>query len=311
AGLVIAESIHGGFSFEIQDNKLHKKITLNAPDELYDLLMFLGAPSRFAVKRVFNRKTGEIAAVTSTERLTAMAGRYVGKDDPVMVVRCQGNFPAVGEVLEPFAHAFLVEGWMRGSHHGPLMPCAIKDSSMQGDFSMKAHDADDPSGRGEMTSRVGYAPETREMPPCDWGAHRKVLVVHGRSAGPREMVARFLEHLRLEPVILDEQPNLGQTIIEKLERLSDVDFAVVLLTPDDGGRVRQNVLLEWGFCLGRLGRRRVSALYWEGVELPSDAFGLLYIKWDQDGAWRLQLARELLAAGLRIDIRQAVLSSAI
>jgi fructose 1,6-bisphosphate aldolase/phosphatase len=129
AGLVIAESLHGGFAFEVQDNKAHTKITLNAPDEIYDLLMFLGAPSRFAVKRVFNRKSGEIGAVTSTERLTEMAGRYVGKDDPVMVVRCQGNFPAVGEVLEPFAHAFIVEGWMRGSHHGPLMPCAIRDAN--------------------------------------------------------------------------------------------------------------------------------------------------------------------------------------
>jgi fructose 1,6-bisphosphate aldolase/phosphatase len=129
AGLVIADSLHKGFSFELHDVKLHKKITLNAPEEIYDLLMFLGAPSRFAIKRVYSRATGEIAAVSSTERLTEVAGRYVGKDDPVMMVRCQGNFPAVGEVLEPFTHPFIVEGWMRGSHHGPLMPVAFKDAN--------------------------------------------------------------------------------------------------------------------------------------------------------------------------------------
>ncbi|MFQ5859972.1 MAG: fructose-1,6-bisphosphate aldolase/phosphatase [Dehalococcoidia bacterium] len=129
AGLVIAESLHKGFAFEIHDVRYHKKITLNAPEEVYDLLMFLGAPSRFAAKRVYSRATGDIAAVSSTERLTEVAGRYVGKDDPVMAIRCQGNFPAVGEVLEPFSHPFMVEGWMRGSHHGPLMPCPFKDAN--------------------------------------------------------------------------------------------------------------------------------------------------------------------------------------
>lgn len=127
AGLVISDNLHKGFAFEVHDVRSHKKIILNTPEETYDLLMFLGAPSRFAVKRVFSRATGEVAAVSSTERLTEVAGRYVGKDDPVLVVRCQGNFPAVGEVLEPFSTAFIVEGWMRGSHHGPLMPTAFKD----------------------------------------------------------------------------------------------------------------------------------------------------------------------------------------
>jgi fructose 1,6-bisphosphate aldolase/phosphatase len=80
------------------------------------------------VKSVRNRRTNEIAAVSSTQRLSFMAGRYVGKDDPVCIVRSQGDFPAVGEVLEPFAFPILVEGWMRGSHYGPLMPVSIKDT---------------------------------------------------------------------------------------------------------------------------------------------------------------------------------------
>ena len=128
-GLVIAPNMHGGFSFEVHDVKEHSKITLNTPEEMYDLLVFIGAPSRYAVKSVYSRENGDIAAVSSTQKLSLIAGRYVGKDDPVCVVRAQGTFPAVGEVLEPFTHPTLVEGWMRGSHHGPLMPVSVEDST--------------------------------------------------------------------------------------------------------------------------------------------------------------------------------------
>ena len=128
-GLVIAENMHSGFAFEIHDVKEHKKITLNAPDEIYDMLVLIGAPSRYMVKAVYHRDTGEIASVSSTQKLALIAGRYVGKDDPVCIVRSQGQFPAVGEVLEPFCSPILVEGWMRGSHMGPLMPVSIPDST--------------------------------------------------------------------------------------------------------------------------------------------------------------------------------------
>ena len=128
-GLVIATSMHTGFSFEVHDIKEHKKIILSAPEEIYDLLIFIGAPSRYAVKAVHSRETKDIAAVSSTQRLSLIAGRYVGKDDPVCIVRAQGVFPAVGEILEPFTSPHLVEGWMRGSHNGPLMPVSIADST--------------------------------------------------------------------------------------------------------------------------------------------------------------------------------------
>ena len=127
-GLVIASNMHGGFAFEVHDVKEHKKITFNSPEEMYDLLVFIGATSRYIVKSVSHRESKEIAAVSSTQRLSLMAGRYVGKDDPVCIVRSQGKFPAVGEVLEPFSLPLLVEGWMRGSHHGPLMPVSVADS---------------------------------------------------------------------------------------------------------------------------------------------------------------------------------------
>jgi len=128
-GLVIAENMHSGFAFEVHDVKESRKITFNAPEEIYDLLVFIGAPSRYMVKSVYHRVTGEIAASSSTQKLSKIAGRYVGKDDPVCIVRSQGNFPAVGEVLEPFTLPILVEGWMRGSHHGPFMPVAVEDST--------------------------------------------------------------------------------------------------------------------------------------------------------------------------------------
>lgn len=128
-GLVIAANMHSGFSFEVHDVKESKQITFNAPDEIYDMLVFLGAPSRYAVKAVYHRQSNDVAAVSSTQKLSFIAGRYVGKDDPVCVVRSQGNFPAVGEILEPFTMPQLVEGWMRGSHHGPLMPVAQKQAN--------------------------------------------------------------------------------------------------------------------------------------------------------------------------------------
>ncbi len=124
AGLVIADTMHEGFKFEVHDVIGHKKVTFSTPEEIYDLLVFIGAPSKYCVKAVYT-KSGEVAAVSSTQKLSLMAGRYVGKDDPVCIVRAQGNFPAVGEVLEPFAFPAIVEGWMRGSHNGPLMPVGM------------------------------------------------------------------------------------------------------------------------------------------------------------------------------------------
>jgi fructose 1,6-bisphosphate aldolase/phosphatase len=127
-GLVIAPNMHKGFTFEVHDVKEHKKVNFTSPEEIYDLLVLIGAPARYCVKSVSSRDTGEIAAVSSTQKLSLIAGRYVGKDDPVCIVRCQGSFPAVGEVLEPFTHPAIVEGWMRGSHNGPLMPVSVPDS---------------------------------------------------------------------------------------------------------------------------------------------------------------------------------------
>lgn len=129
AGLIISTDMHEGFRFEVHDVLENKRIFFDCPEELYDLYVFIGAPSRYSVKAVYHKQTGEIAAVSSTTRLSLIAGKYVGKDDPVCVVRCQRQFPAVGEALEPFCLPYMVEGWMRGSHHGPLMPVAVRESN--------------------------------------------------------------------------------------------------------------------------------------------------------------------------------------
>ncbi|HAU31173.1 MAG: hypothetical protein XD78_1744 [Desulfotomaculum sp. 46_296] len=129
AGLVIDPNMHDGFLFEVRDLIEHKRVTFSAPEEIYDMLVFIGAPGRYCIKRIFHKQSGEIAAASSIQRLNLMAGRYIGKDDPVCIVRCQSGMPAVGEALEPFAHPHLVSGWMRGSHCGPLMPVSVDQST--------------------------------------------------------------------------------------------------------------------------------------------------------------------------------------
>jgi len=141
---------------------------------------------------------------------------------------------------------------------------------------------------------------------------RRVFIVHGHDNEAKEGVARFLEKLDLHPIILHEQPSEGQTVIEKFEKYSgDIAFAVVLLTSDDMGadstapenlkpRARQNVVLELGYFMGRLGRTRVCALCKGAVELPSDYHGILYIEMDETGAWKTKLAQEFVQANLPI-----------
>ncbi len=124
AGLVIDPAMNDGFVFEVHDLYGKKKIDMKTPEESYSLLSFIGSPSRYVIKHIKTRD-GEIVASCSTQRLSLMAGRYVGKDDPVMIVRAQHGLPALGEILEPFTFPYMAAGWMRGSHNGPVMPCAF------------------------------------------------------------------------------------------------------------------------------------------------------------------------------------------
>ena len=150
-------------------------------------------------------------------------------------------------------------------------------------------------GHGSMSPRIGD----------------KVFIVHGHDGDTKLQVAEFVERVTgKRPVILHEQADSGRTIIEKFEEhASEAGFAIILLTADDEGRVkgaahlnpraRQNVVLEFGYFMAKLGRGRVVALHEAGVELPSDVSGVLYKS--LAGNWHTELARELKAAGMEID----------
>lgn len=139
----------------------------------------------------------------------------------------------------------------------------------------------------------------------------RVFIVHGHNEELKEKVARTVERLKLSPIILHEQSNEGKTIIEKFEKHSNVSFAIVLLTYDDFGntksekegnkRARQNVVLELGYFLAKIGRQNVMPLYEEGVELPSDISGVLYTLIDESENWKLRLVKELKSAGFKVD----------
>jgi predicted nucleotide-binding protein len=141
-----------------------------------------------------------------------------------------------------------------------------------------------------------------------------VFLVHGHNGAAKHEVARFVERITGKPpVILDEQANRGWTLVEKFEtHATTAAYAIVLVTPDDVGRVngtdpaidqpraRQNVVFELGYFFGKLGRDRVAVLN-SGVEKPSDVDGLAYIGYPA-GNWQVELAKELHAAGVPVDM---------
>ena len=157
----------------------------------------------------------------------------------------------------------------------------------------------------EQEHEASSAPPTHAAALVPRG--RKVFVVHGRDEGALAAMARFLEKIEIEPIVLQEQPDQGFTIIEKFETYAkQVGFAVVLLTPDDLGgsasassqsaRARQNVIFELGYFVGKLGRGRACLLRKGEIEIPSDLYGVIYTEMDAGKGWKLKLAKELKVA---------------
>ena len=146
-------------------------------------------------------------------------------------------------------------------------------------------------------------------------SNHKVFIVHGRDTLLRTQVENVLRALGLEPIILQEQANIGKTIIEKIEECTDVGFGIVLYTPCDEGRLkseegklkpraRQNVVLEHGYLMAKLGRERVCCLVSDDVEFPSDIQGVGYIPANDIDQWKYKIAKELKAAGFDIDMNK-------
>jgi predicted nucleotide-binding protein len=152
----------------------------------------------------------------------------------------------------------------------------------------------------------------QEKQTKDSVAINDIFIVHGRNEGIKAEVANFLRKLNLEPIILHEQANQGKTIIEKFEKYSNAVAAIALFTADDIGkyqrdndyetRVRQNVIFETGYFIGKLGRENTIILHENGLKIPSDLDGYIYIPLDENKRWHLDLAKELMAIGFTIDI---------
>ena len=158
--------------------------------------------------------------------------------------------------------------------------------------------------------------------------NKDVFIVHGTDHTSLKELKTLLEEVGLNPIILHEQPSRGMTLIEKLEKYSNVRFAFIILTPDDVGigqpegeqmfleitgkknltqeeimeffktnpqevvklitktfglfkqRAHQNVVLEFGYFIGKLGRGKVCCLYKGTIELPSDMGGICYVHFE-------------------------------
>lgn len=174
-----------------------------------------------------------------------------------------------------------------------------------------------PVAKKNRTNQIDHPLSNKEEASIERELCERIFIVHGHDIGLKESVARFIEKLKLTPVILHEQPNLNRAIFEKLEDYSDVGFAIVILTPDDKGkrnndgvqlktRARQNVILELGYFIGKLDRKKVCVIHKDVDELPSDIHGILYIDFDPQGAWKMKLIKELRAVGYKIDTNAVV-----
>ena len=142
----------------------------------------------------------------------------------------------------------------------------------------------------------------------------RVFIVHGHDNEAKQEMARVLEKLGFEAIILHEQPDTGKTIIEKIEHFSDVVYAIVLYTECDIGRdkndpsdkdryrARQNVVFEHGYLIAKLTRERVCAFVKGDVEIPGDISGMIYTTMDALGAWKQSLVKNMNAVGLEADI---------
>lgn len=145
----------------------------------------------------------------------------------------------------------------------------------------------------------------------------QVFIVHGHDETSKIKVARFIEKLGLQPIILHEQASAGNTIIEKIEEYSNVGFGIVLYTACDIGgkqgnspvlnsRARQNVVFEHGYLIGKIGRDKVCALVKGSIETPNDISGVVYVAMDDSDAWHIQIAKELKRSGYSIDMNKII-----
>ena len=187
----------------------------------------------------------------------------------------------VGKIIKELLEVWLYHNQSDVNNKNYLACCRIRDRLL-----------------GENFSSVTQKQHTTDKPN-----NNRVFIVHGHDCQIKSAVSDFIKTQNLEPVILDTQRNSGKTVIEKLEKNSNVKLAVVLYTPCDQGakkaqdsflpRARQNVLFEHGYFVGKLGRENVVFMVKGDVEIPSDLAGTVYVKMDNESEWRNKLKNEL------------------
>ena len=169
------------------------------------------------------------------------------------------------------------------------------------------------SGKNIMRDLIKEIPVEKEA-KMEVKSNNKVFIVHGHDKEMEANVARFVEKLGLKAVILHEETSGGDTIIEKIEKHTDVGYGIVLYSPCDKGkgkaektlknRARQNVVFEHGYLMGKLGRDRVIALNKNNVEVPSDITGIVYVPFDNHCGWQMTIAKEMKNKGFEIDLNR-------
>lgn len=178
---------------------------------------------------------------------------------------------------------------------------------------LQAFNTADPSLLHSLSRMLESSLEPNREKQTESQRGNDIFIVHGHDEATKQAVSRFVENLGLKAIVLQEQPSAGKTIIEKFESYSDVDFAIVLLTPDDivapkskssRGKppARQNVIFELGYFAGKIGRDRVCLIYKEGVEIPTDYEGVVFIKLDANDGWKWHLTKELKSAGFSVNV---------
>jgi predicted nucleotide-binding protein len=224
----------------------------------------------------------------------------------------QYKYKAIGKLTDK--RSFLLEltpAWQSG---GIDLGTAKVIATSDGENSLRGKWQTTIGTEGVFTANRFNQDEMRKKLP----KKNSVFIVHGHDEGLKQAVARFLEKIGINPVILQEQISNGMTLIEKFEDFADLaGFAVVLMTPDDFGypkdneqlkkyRPRQNVIFELGYFLAKLGREKTIVLTKGDLELLSDFSGVVYEPVSNDDGWKFKLAKELKSAGFEVDLNKAL-----
>jgi predicted nucleotide-binding protein len=284
-------------------NAYSKRPSLMANKRVYQLARELGLESKDVVERALELG---IHVTTASSGLDPAAEQHVRESYDAAAAPELVSEPGLDELQTALDH-LRAERLSRELSAEPVPPTS------QSEPQITQREVRHWAAGSEVHLEQSESSEQRAATP------RRVFVVHGHDESAKNELERFLMDVGLEPIVLHRQADRGMTIIEKLEAHSDVGFAVIILTPDEVAylaadeskddvhrtkekRARPNVILEFGYFLGTLGRGRVCCLYTGGVALPSDMSGILYKSYTARVKEAFtDLRKELIAAGYSLE----------